>query len=125
MFQLCTYGIDLSYQLDGALRTPITRVLRDTRDKLIDAIKIKAAEDKWIPMSLRSKSGMARCLQECNEMGLKLEEYVTGCKSSVVTNVISNFTFYRRLLATNNFQCFCFYKITFISFGRLFKIENF
>lgn len=68
----------MGYQLDGALRTPITRVLRDTRDKLIDAIKIKAAEEKWIPMSLRSKSGMARCLQECNEMGLKLEEYVTG-----------------------------------------------
>lgn len=72
--------MDLGYQLDGALRTPITRVLRDTRDKLIDAVKIKAAEDKWIPMNLRSKSGMARCLQECNEMGLKLEDYVTGYK---------------------------------------------
>lgn len=104
MFQLCAYGIDLSYQLDGALRTPITRVLRDTRDKLIDAIKIKAAEDKWIPMSLRSKSGMTRCLQECSEMGLKLDHYVTG---SILLFYCKHYYFLlffnRRLLVTNYF----------------------
>lgn len=41
-------------------------------------------------MSLRSKSGMARCLQECREMGLKLEEYVTGdCWLQITSNVFA------------------------------------
>lgn len=77
-FQLGAYGIDLCYQFDGALRTPITKVFYDTRDKLCDAVKLKAAEDRWIPMNLKSKSALMRCLQEYAEVGLKLETYVTG-----------------------------------------------
>ncbi|KAJ8975831.1 hypothetical protein NQ317_001228 [Molorchus minor] len=69
---------DLYYQLDGALRSPLTKALRDTRDKLIDSIKLRALEDKWIPINLHSRSGLARCLQEHANMGLKLDSYVTG-----------------------------------------------
>lgn len=52
--------------------------MRETRDKLCDAVKLKGSEDKWIPTNLKSKSGLARSLQEHAEMGLKLNEYVTG-----------------------------------------------
>lgn len=88
--RLCTYGIDLCYQLDGAFRTPLTRAVRDTRDKLIDSVKLRSIDDKWIPTNLRSKSGLARCLQEHGEMGLNLESYVTGdCWLQLTNNTLS------------------------------------
>lgn len=77
-FQLYTYGIDLCYQLDGSLRSPLTKALRDSRDKLIDSIKLRMLDDKWIPVNLHTKSTLARFLQEHAAMGLKLENYVTG-----------------------------------------------
>lgn len=80
-FQLCKYGIDLCYQLNGDFRTPLTKALREAKDKLIDAIKVRSIDDKWIPTNLRSKSGLARCLQEHSELGLNLEGYVTGTLS--------------------------------------------
>ncbi|CAH1988918.1 unnamed protein product [Acanthoscelides obtectus] len=58
--RLYTYGVDLCYQLDGGLRSPLTKALRDTRDKLIDSIKLRALEDKWIPMNLHSKQQISR-----------------------------------------------------------------
>ncbi|XP_050306757.1 exocyst complex component 8 [Anthonomus grandis grandis] len=76
--RLCTYGVDFRYQVDGALRTPLTKALSDARDKFIDSIKLRAIDDKWIPMNLVTRSGLARCLQEHSNMGLKLDSYVTG-----------------------------------------------
>mgnify|MGYP005984798579 CR=1 FL=1 len=64
--------------MDGALRTPLMQALKDTRDKSIEVAKLRALEDKWIPMNLRSKTGLARFLLQYSEMGLKLDDYVTG-----------------------------------------------
>lgn len=60
------------------MRAPLIQALKDAKDKSIEGAKIRAAEDKWIPMNLRSKSGLTRCLQEYAEMNVKLEEFVTG-----------------------------------------------
>ncbi|KRT82943.1 hypothetical protein AMK59_3910 [Oryctes borbonicus] len=76
--RLYKYGIDLHYQLDGSLRSPLTKALRDSRDKFIDSIKLRSQEDKWIPMNLKSKSALARFMQEYAAMDLLLNEYVTG-----------------------------------------------
>nr|CAI5822840.1 unnamed protein product [Callosobruchus analis] len=76
--RLYTYGVDLCYQLDGHLRSPLTKSFRDARDKLIDSIKLRVLEDKWIPMNLHSKLQVSRCLQEYNALGLTLDSYVTG-----------------------------------------------
>ena len=54
------------------------QALKDTRDKSIEVAKLRALEDKWIPMNLRSKTGLARFLLQYSEMGLKLDDYVTG-----------------------------------------------
>lgn len=83
IFQLCSYGIDLCYQLDGVLITPLIKALLDTRDKLIDSVKVRALEDKWIPTNLNSKIGLNRCLSEHKEMGLELELYITGKYSKI------------------------------------------
>lgn len=86
--RLFNYGIDLLYQLDGTLRTPITKALKEARDKQVDVIKRKSAETKWIPSNLRTKMGLARCLQEHTEMGLVLDGYVTGMLYGVVRLVM-------------------------------------
>lgn len=70
--------MDLCYQFDGAFRTPLTKVLKDSRLKLIESVKLRANEDKWIPLNLKSKSALARCLQEYSDLGLKLDDYITG-----------------------------------------------
>lgn len=68
----------MCYQLDGSLRSPLTKALRDGKVKLIDSIKLRAIEEKWIPMNLHSKSALARFLTEHAHMGIKLDQYVTG-----------------------------------------------
>lgn len=68
----------MCYQLDGYLRSPLAKALRDAKIKLIDSIKLRALEDKWIPMNLHSKSALSRFLIEQTNMGLNLEQYVTG-----------------------------------------------
>ncbi|KAK4879588.1 hypothetical protein RN001_007734 [Aquatica leii] len=88
--RLCAYGIDFCYQLDGAFRTPLTRAIRDARDKVTDAIKLRSLEDTWIPTNLKSKSGLARCLQEHAKMDLLLDNYVTGdCWLQLTNNTLS------------------------------------
>ncbi|XP_045472129.1 exocyst complex component 8 [Harmonia axyridis] len=76
--RLCSYGVDMCYQIDGLLRGSITRTLRDTRDKYVDSIKIRAAEDSWSPTNLKSKNGLLKFLQEYSDLGLKLDTFVTG-----------------------------------------------
>nr|XP_023022434.1 exocyst complex component 8 [Leptinotarsa decemlineata] len=76
--RLYSYGVDLCYQLDGSLMSSLTKALKDARDKLIDSVKLRAIDDKWIPINLHSKSALARCLQEHAQMGLHLESYITG-----------------------------------------------
>ncbi|KAK5645988.1 hypothetical protein RI129_004452 [Pyrocoelia pectoralis] len=88
--RLCGYGIDFCYQLDGAFRTPLTKAIREARDKVIDAVKLRSMEDNWIPTNLKSKSGLARCLQEYIKMDLILENYVTGdCWLQLTQNTLS------------------------------------
>ncbi|ENN75228.1 exocyst complex component 8 [Dendroctonus ponderosae] len=76
--RLCEYGIDFRYKLDGQLRKFINTALNEHRDKFIDSIKLRANEDKWIPMNFKTKGALTRCLQEHEKMGLKLDSYVSG-----------------------------------------------
>jgi len=89
--QLCELGVDLRYQLDGLLRTPLTRALHDAREKLIDAVKLRAAEDKWHPMNLQSKAGLTKFLQEMSDIGIaNIHTYVTGdCWLGLTANTVA------------------------------------
>lgn len=96
--RLADYGVDLTYRLDGALRTPLARALRDARDKLSDAVKMRAQDDRWIPYDLGSKQKLARCLQEHAELGLVLDSYVTGgCWLRLTVNTMAFIKLYLSL----------------------------
>ncbi|KAJ9594195.1 hypothetical protein L9F63_014355, partial [Diploptera punctata] len=62
--------LNLRYQLDGVLRSPLTRALKDAQEKLVDAVKLRAVEDKWRPMNLHSKAGLTKFLQEMSDIGI-------------------------------------------------------
>lgn len=72
----------MCYQLDGYLRTPLAKAIRDAKIKIIDSIRLRAFEDKWIPMNFHSKSALTRFLTEQANIGLRLEQYVTGKKKN-------------------------------------------
>lgn len=64
--------------------------LKEAGDKQIDLIKRKSVEATWIPTNLRTKAGLARCLQEHAEYGLILDSYVTGdCWIQLSNNTMS------------------------------------
>lgn len=77
-FQLWDYGIDIVYQITGAVRTPLTRSLTDCRDKLVEAARLRAAEDLWRPTNLATNSALVKTLNQYNDLGLDLSNYVTG-----------------------------------------------
>lgn len=89
---MCSFGVDLCYQLDGALRTPLMQALKDARDKAIEVIKLRALEDRWIPMNLRTKTSLARFLQEYSDLGLKIDKYISGDTWIHLTNNTVVFT---------------------------------
>uniref|UniRef100_A0A0A9YHQ1 Exocyst complex component 8 n=1 Tax=Lygus hesperus TaxID=30085 RepID=A0A0A9YHQ1_LYGHE len=47
--QMCEMGLDLEYHLEGHLITPVTKALAETREKLLDAVRLRCAEDIWRP----------------------------------------------------------------------------
>ncbi|KAL3280942.1 hypothetical protein HHI36_004169 [Cryptolaemus montrouzieri] len=76
--RLCNYGVDLCYQVDGVLRSPIIKALKETKEKTVESIRSKGAEDVWIPTNLKSKNALFKFLQEYVEMGLNLDSLITG-----------------------------------------------
>lgn len=98
--QLRELGLDLCYQLDGQLRGPLSRALRETREKLVDAVKMRAAEDRWRPTNFQSKSGLKKFLQEMSDIGIaSMHSHVTGeCWINLTTNTIAFSKLYLSLL---------------------------
>nr|XP_018897394.1 PREDICTED: exocyst complex component 8 isoform X1 [Bemisia tabaci] len=77
--QLDGLGVDVKYLVDGQLRPGLTRALTDTRDKLIDAVKLRSGEDKWHPTNLNTKQQRDKLLSEFSNLpALQFESYITG-----------------------------------------------
>lgn len=56
------------YQIDGQLRTAVTRALFATRDKMIENIKLNSAEDMWHPMNLKTKQQREKLIDQYARM---------------------------------------------------------
>lgn len=78
-FQLCDYGIDLQFQIDGQLRIPLTKAINDIKDKTIEVIKIRFSEDKWKPFNLKTKQQRDKLVEEYVNYGFSnIESYNKG-----------------------------------------------
>lgn len=72
----CEFGLDLRFQLNSSLRTPINKALKEYKERIIDSMKSKIAEDKWIPVNMHTKAGVQKFLSQMENLGLILAKYV-------------------------------------------------
>ncbi|KAF7992534.1 hypothetical protein HCN44_004878 [Aphidius gifuensis] len=98
--QLTQLGIDLRYQLDGQLRTPLTRALQDSGEKYIDAVKVRAAEDIWRPTNCMTTYNLQKILTELDDLGIAVPiSYRTDdCWLSLTSNTLAFARLYIGLL---------------------------
>lgn len=77
--QLCEYGIDLQFQIDGQLRISLTKVINDIKEKSIEVIKLRFSEDKWKPFNLKTKQQRDKLIEEYTNYGFSnIESYIKG-----------------------------------------------
>lgn len=72
----CQFGLDLRFQLNSCLRTPIIKALREYKEKTVDSMKNKITEDKWTPVNMHTKAGVNKFLKQMETLGLILAKYV-------------------------------------------------
>ncbi|XP_022172664.1 exocyst complex component 8 isoform X2 [Myzus persicae] len=91
--ELCDYGIDLQFQIDGQLRIPLTKSINDIKDKTIEVIKIRFSEDKWKPFNLKTKQQRDKIVEEYTNYGFSnIESYNKGDSWIMLTQNTITFT---------------------------------
>ena len=70
-------GMDLVFYLDKHLKSDVDRIINEIRDKLLEAIKLRAAEDKWIPQNFQNKMKITKFLEDMKDNGIpSIDKYV-------------------------------------------------
>lgn len=72
----CEFGLDLRFQMNSCLRGPIVKALREYKEKIVDSMKTKVAEDKWTPVNMHTKAGVHKFLAQMESLGLILAKYI-------------------------------------------------
>ncbi|XP_049879092.1 exocyst complex component 8 [Pectinophora gossypiella] len=72
----CEFGLDLRFQMNSCLRSPIIKALREYKEKIVDSMKTKVAEDKWTPVAMHTKLGVQKFLAQMENLGLILAKFI-------------------------------------------------
>lgn len=72
----CEFGLDLRFQMNSCLRTPIAKSLKEYKEKIVDSMKTKVSEDKWTPVNMHTKAGVNKFLSQMENLGLILAKYI-------------------------------------------------
>uniref|UniRef100_A0A2P2I0A0 Exocyst complex component 8-like n=1 Tax=Hirondellea gigas TaxID=1518452 RepID=A0A2P2I0A0_9CRUS len=76
--QVSHTGMDLRFALHSSMARDLERRVVSARDKMLDAIKLRAQDDNWQPTKLRDKRHLEHLLEEMNDIGVAgLRDYVT------------------------------------------------
>lgn len=67
-------GLDLSFVLNELLSSHVERLVTEMRDKLLEAIKLRANDDKWRPQNLQNTTNSKKLLDDLREMGFDTVE---------------------------------------------------
>lgn len=62
--------MDFRYQLDGQLRSPLAKAIKDAGENCIDITKRHVAEDTWRPTNLETSQNLQKLLSELDELGI-------------------------------------------------------
>ncbi|XP_050436948.1 exocyst complex component 8 [Adelges cooleyi] len=91
--ELCEYGIDVQFQINGQLRSPLTKTINDVKVKTIEVIKIRFSEDKWKPYNLKTKQQRDKLIEEYRQYGFSnIESYSKGDSWIMLTHNTIIFT---------------------------------
>ncbi|XP_028157671.1 exocyst complex component 8 [Ostrinia furnacalis] len=72
----CEFGLDLRFQMNSCLRTPIIKALKEYKEKIVDSMKSKVSEDKWTPVNMHTKPGVNKFLSQMENLGLILAKFI-------------------------------------------------
>ncbi|KAL7306507.1 hypothetical protein TKK_0001206 [Trichogramma kaykai] len=72
--QLTQIGLDYRYQLDAQIRAPLSKILRETKEKYVEAIKLRASEENWNPSNFQTPQNADKVLMELDDIGIPLPE---------------------------------------------------
>ncbi|XP_043209469.1 exocyst complex component 8-like [Amphibalanus amphitrite] len=83
-------GLDVRQELDTALLRPVERAVTDARQKQLEAVRLRAAEDRWRPTNLQHAAGVARFQAEMRELGLPAAEQLPdeSCRVPLTANTL-------------------------------------
>lgn len=72
----CEFGLDLRFQLNSCLRTPVIKALREYKERIVESMRSKVSEDKWTPVNMHTKTGVNKFLMQMENLGLILAKYI-------------------------------------------------
>lgn len=76
LLQLTEIGLDLSYHLEGLLRSTLESLIEESRTRLLETVG--RSEDTWQPYNLQTKSNLKRLLLELDALGIDMRTHTTG-----------------------------------------------
>ncbi|XP_017849880.1 exocyst complex component 8 [Drosophila busckii] len=74
--KLTEIGLDISYHLEGLLRTTLESLIEESKQRLLDAVG--RTEESWQPYNLQTKSNLKRLLLELDTLGIDMRAQTTG-----------------------------------------------
>lgn len=72
--QLTQLGMDFRYQLDGQLRSPLTKAIQEAGKKNVEIAKTQANEDTWRPSNLETNKKLSSLLTEYDDLGIPVPQ---------------------------------------------------
>lgn len=77
--QLADIGLELTFSLHTLLLRDVEKWIRDGRDKMVEAVKLRAQEDTWKTLHYENRDKLNKFIQDMREIGVaNVESYVMG-----------------------------------------------
>lgn len=77
--QLADIGLELTFSLHTLLLRDVEKWIRDGRDKMVEAVKLRAQEDTWKTLQYENRDKLNKFIQDMREIGVaNVESYVMG-----------------------------------------------
>ncbi|KAK8740546.1 hypothetical protein OTU49_002961, partial [Cherax quadricarinatus] len=75
--QLADIGLDLTFALHTLLLRDVEKWIRDGRDKMIEAVKLRGQEDTWKTLKFENKDQLNKFIEDMNDIGIaNIQAYV-------------------------------------------------
>lgn len=76
--QMADIGLDLTFSLHTLLLRDVEKWIRDGRDKMIEAVKLRGQEDTWKTLKYDNRDQLNKFIEDMNDIGIaNVQSYVT------------------------------------------------